>query len=132
MDERAERWTRLDARRCTKLSKEESPEDTIKRLLDENEALRKAMECFQLALIDKDEETRELICIGSTNKGRVKVQITSKKGCDKYEIRCEPQIMALKKGEAVEFEVFLYPLCSFVLEEEIAVVCLNLKIVLQK
>ena len=44
----------------TKLSKEESPEDTIKRLLDENEALRKAMECFQLALIDKDEETREL------------------------------------------------------------------------
>ena len=50
------------------------------------------------------EESREVVCIGSTNKSRIKVQITTKQGCDKYEIRCEPQIVSLKKGEACEFE----------------------------
>ena len=76
-------------------------------------------------LIPVEQESRELICIGSTNKGRVKVQFTLREGCDKYEIRTEPQLISLKKNEACEFEVFIKPLCSCKMEDNIMVVVIK-------
>ncbi|MBQ8434916.1 MAG: hypothetical protein IJX24_02755, partial [Oscillospiraceae bacterium] len=47
----------------------------------------------ELSEIPVEQETKELICIGNKSKERIKVQITTKKGCEKYEIRTEPQII---------------------------------------
>ncbi|ELP84793.1 protein serine/threonine kinase, putative [Entamoeba invadens IP1] len=71
-------------------------------------------------------ESRELLCVGNSSKGNVKIQITTKDKCDKYTIRTEPQIVTLKKGFACEFEVFLTPLCTMDLSDEIVIISLNL------
>ncbi|ELP83956.1 protein serine/threonine kinase, putative [Entamoeba invadens IP1] len=56
-------------------------------------------------LLPVDEESRELVCIGNKSKGILKVQLTTRFGCDKYIIRTEPQLVTLKRGEACEFEL---------------------------
>ena len=56
--------------------------------------------------IPVNEETRDLICIGNSSKNEVKVQITTKEGCDKYQIRTEQQLITINKGE-FEIEVFI-------------------------
>ena len=73
------------------------------------------------------EETRELLCIGNKSKNRIKIQITTREGCDKYLIRTEPQLISLKKGEACEFEIFIKPLCTCQLQEEITIIALDIK-----
>ena len=78
-------------------------------------------------LIPVNEETRDLVCIGHVGKHDLKVQISTKEGCDKYEIRTEPQIMTIKKGEAVEFEVFIKQLCTTELKDQIMIIALNIK-----
>ncbi|ELP85534.1 protein serine/threonine kinase, putative [Entamoeba invadens IP1] len=77
-------------------------------------------------LLPVDKESRELICIGNKSTGRLKVQLTTRFGCDKYSIRTEPQLITLKKGEACEFEVFVTPHCTMKLTDEIKIVTLDL------
>ncbi|ELP95339.1 protein kinase, putative, partial [Entamoeba invadens IP1] len=77
--------------------------------------------------IQIESESRELLCVGNSSKGNVKIQITTKDKCDKYKIRTEPKIVTLKSGFACEFEVFLTPLCTMNLSDEIVIISLNLK-----
>ncbi|ELP90451.1 protein serine/threonine kinase, putative [Entamoeba invadens IP1] len=74
-----------------------------------------------------ERESRELICVGNHGKGNLKIQITTKDNCDKYTIRTEPKLVTLKSGYACEFEVFLTPLCTINLSDEIVLISLNLK-----
>ncbi|ELP93685.1 protein serine/threonine kinase, putative [Entamoeba invadens IP1] len=67
------------------------------------------------------QESKELLCIGNLTKGRVKVQLSAKTGCEKYTIRTNPELIILEKGEACEFEVYVTPLCSFTTEEKIVI-----------
>ncbi|ELP86669.1 hypothetical protein EIN_007900 [Entamoeba invadens IP1] len=71
-------------------------------------------------------ENRELFCVGNNKKENMKLQITTKEGCDKYLIRTEPQLVTLKSGEACEFEVFLTPFCTMNLCDEIMIISLDL------
>ena len=68
-----------------------------------------AIECF--ATIDDNKVISNGFESGS-------IQITIKECCDKYEIRTEPQLINLKKGEACEFEIFIKPLCSCKMEDQ--------------
>ncbi|ELP91093.1 40S ribosomal protein sa, putative [Entamoeba invadens IP1] len=71
-------------------------------------------------------ETRELLCVGNKSNHVVKLQFSVMKGCDYYTIQTEPKLVHLKSGEACEFEIFLTPLCSCKIEEQI--VCIGLDI----
>ncbi|ELP84382.1 protein serine/threonine kinase, putative [Entamoeba invadens IP1] len=77
--------------------------------------------------IQIETESRELLCVGNSSKGNMKIQITTKDKIDKYAIRTEPQIVTLKSGFACEFEVFLTPYCTMDLSDEIVIISLNLK-----
>ncbi|ELP90348.1 protein kinase domain containing protein, partial [Entamoeba invadens IP1] len=72
-------------------------------------------------------ESRELICVGNVGKNVIKVQFSLKDNCTKYSIRTEPKIMTIPKGKAIEFEVFLTPNYSCIIEDKIVLVSANLK-----
>ncbi|ELP88651.1 protein kinase, putative, partial [Entamoeba invadens IP1] len=76
--------------------------------------------------IQIETESRELLCVGNSSKGNVKIQITTKDKCDKYKIRTEPKIVTLKSGFACEFEVFITPYCTMDLSDEVVIVSLDL------
>ena len=51
-----------------------------------------------------------------------------KEGQDKYKLRTNPEVeIPLRKGEACEFEIFIKPLCSCKMEDQLMIVCLDLK-----
>ncbi|ELP83598.1 protein serine/threonine kinase, putative [Entamoeba invadens IP1] len=77
-------------------------------------------------VIPVEKESRELLCVGNKGKGVLKVQITTRGGCDKYSIRTEPQLVTLKKGEACESEVFVTPHCSMKLHDEMMIVTMDI------
>ena len=56
-------------------------------------------------------ETKALLCIANGTKHNVKIQITSMAN-DKREIRVEPDVVVLKKGEGCEFSIYIKPLCT--------------------
>ncbi|ELP92368.1 protein serine/threonine kinase, putative [Entamoeba invadens IP1] len=72
-------------------------------------------------------ESRELICVGNVGKNVIKVQFSLKDNCTKYSIRTEPKIMTIPKGNAIEFEVFLTPNYSCIIEDKIVLISANLK-----
>ncbi|EDR25578.1 protein serine/threonine kinase, putative [Entamoeba dispar SAW760] len=76
--------------------------------------------------IKVNEESRELVCIGNNGNNRIKVQFTTQDGNEKYNIRTEPKIITLKKGEACEFEIFIIPLCTCTIEDDITIVGLDI------
>ena len=77
--------------------------------------------------IPVNEETREIICIGNNKAKNLKVQFSIIEGNDRYEMRTEPQLANIPKGYACEFEIFIKPLCSFDLEEKIALIVYDMK-----
>ncbi|BFU26633.1 protein kinase, putative [Entamoeba histolytica HM-1:IMSS-B] len=77
--------------------------------------------------IPVNKETRDLICIGNKKSKLLKIQFSTKDQLDKYEIRTNPQLITLKKGKAVEFEIFIKPLCTCSLNESILLVALDMK-----
>ena len=81
--------------------------------------------------IPVNEETKEIICLGNISKNRIKIQITSKSGNNKYEIRTNPQIISLRKGEACEFEIFVKPLCTCLINDEIMIIAIDIKKVIE-
>ena len=63
----------------------------------------------QAKFIPVGEETKDIICIGNDNNDYMKIQFTTKEDTDRYEIRTNPQIIILKRYEAVEiFNKVLY------------------------
>ncbi|ELP85515.1 protein serine/threonine kinase, putative [Entamoeba invadens IP1] len=77
-------------------------------------------------VIKVDTETRDLICIGNTSKHSLKVQFSVIEGCDCYQIGTLPSIVTLKQGKACEFELFIKPLCSCQIKENILVIALDI------
>ncbi|KAL7720797.1 Protein serine/threonine kinase [Entamoeba marina] len=76
--------------------------------------------------IEVNEETRDLICVGNTSKHTIKVQFSVKKGCDKYEIRTNPQLITIPKGKACEFEIFIKPLCTCKINDQVMLISVDL------
>ncbi|ELP92440.1 protein serine/threonine kinase, putative [Entamoeba invadens IP1] len=79
------------------------------------------------SLIEVNEETRELICVGNNTKHNIKVQFSVVDNCDQFSIRTEPSLITLKKGIACEFEIFIKPICTCVIHENILAIALDLK-----
>ncbi|ELP94693.1 protein serine/threonine kinase, putative [Entamoeba invadens IP1] len=78
-------------------------------------------------LLAVDKESRSLLCVGNNSKSNMKVQITTKSNCEKYNIRTEPNLVTLKSGYACEFEVFITPHCTMSLCDQIVIISLQLK-----
>ncbi|ELP91503.1 protein serine/threonine kinase, putative [Entamoeba invadens IP1] len=72
-----------------------------------------------------DKPSRDLLCVGNNSKHTVKVQLTYKTTSEKYAIRVTPSLATLSSGKAVEFEIFVTPLCTCSISETIAIVLLN-------
>ncbi|ELP90449.1 protein serine/threonine kinase, putative [Entamoeba invadens IP1] len=72
------------------------------------------------------EESRQLICIGNETERTLKIQF-SKCGDERCKIRCNPEIVSLKKGFACEFEVFVTPNFTCVFENKILIISQSLK-----
>ncbi|EDR27385.1 protein serine/threonine kinase, putative [Entamoeba dispar SAW760] len=64
-------------------------------------------------------EIREILCIANITKKTIKVQLTTKEENDRYLLRINPQIITIPKGKGCEFEVFVTPLCSCTVEDQI-------------
>ncbi|ELP88790.1 protein serine/threonine kinase, putative [Entamoeba invadens IP1] len=62
--------------------------------------------------IPANEESRELLCVGNSGNNTIKVQFSIFDNKYKYSIQTLPNIATIPKGKAIEFEVFLKPLCS--------------------
>ena len=75
----------------------------------------------ELDEIPVEEETKALVCIGNRTKHNLNVQFSVIEGCDRYEIRSEPQLITVKKGQECEFEIFIEPLCSCTFNENIKI-----------
>ena len=72
-------------------------------------------------------ETKSLVCIGNRTRHNLKIQFSVIEGCDRYEIRTEPQLITVNKGQPCEFEIFITPLCSCTLDENIKVIVLDIE-----
>ncbi|ELP92364.1 protein serine/threonine kinase, putative [Entamoeba invadens IP1] len=73
-----------------------------------------------------DKPSRDLLCVGNNSKHTVKVQLTYKTTSEKYTIRVTPSLATLSSEKAVEFEIFVTPLCTCSISETIAIVLLNM------
>ena len=57
-------------------------------------------------------ESKQYVSIGNKSNLRIKIQFSSMKENDRYELRIDPRVVTLKKGEACEFEIFVKPSIS--------------------
>ena len=73
------------------------------------------------------EESCEIVCLGNGSKHRITLQMSVHDGCDKYQIRTNPQIITLEKGEACDFEVYITPLCTTEMNDMIRLITLDIK-----
>ena len=72
-------------------------------------------------------ESKQTVCIGNKGRHRLKIQLTTKENSYKYVLITNPQAVTLKPGEACEFEIFLKPLCTITLDENIIILSINIK-----
>ncbi|KAL7714433.1 Protein serine/threonine kinase [Entamoeba marina] len=82
---------------------------------------------FDQKEIGVNKETRDLICVGNISNKKIKVQFSVKKGCDKYEIRTNPQLITIPKGKACEFEILVKPLCTCKINDQIMLISVDFK-----
>ena len=61
--------------------------------------------------IPVNKESKSLICIANASKWNIKIQITSSMN-DKRDIRIEPDVVILKRGEGCEFSIYIKPICT--------------------
>ncbi|EDR22739.1 protein serine/threonine kinase, putative [Entamoeba dispar SAW760] len=73
------------------------------------------------------EESRDLLCIGNKKSHTLKVQITTKTNIDKYRIRSDPSLITIDKGKAVEFSIFIQPLCTTTVVDSLVLLGLDMK-----
>ncbi|ELP89325.1 cysteine surface protein, putative, partial [Entamoeba invadens IP1] len=62
--------------------------------------------------IEVNRETRQVLCVGNTNKTATKIQFTISSNITKFTICIDPEVVTLKSGYACEFSVYVKPLCS--------------------
>ncbi|ELP92022.1 protein serine/threonine kinase, putative [Entamoeba invadens IP1] len=79
------------------------------------------------SLIEVNEETRELLCVGNNTNHTIKVQFSVIDNCDQFLIRTEPTLVTLKKGIACEFEIFIKPVCTCNIHSNIVAIALDLE-----
>ncbi|ELP90229.1 protein kinase, putative, partial [Entamoeba invadens IP1] len=77
--------------------------------------------------IEVNVETRQLLCVGNTNKNAIKTQFTISSNITKFTIRVDPEVFTLKSGYACEFSIYVKPLCSCKINSTIHLVSKNLK-----
>ncbi|ELP84399.1 protein kinase, putative, partial [Entamoeba invadens IP1] len=77
--------------------------------------------------IEVNEETRQVLCVGNTNKTATKIQFTIASNITKFTIRVDPEVVTLKSNFACEFSVFVKPLCSCKINNTIQIISKNLK-----
>ncbi|ELP88787.1 tyrosine protein kinase, putative [Entamoeba invadens IP1] len=78
--------------------------------------------------IEVNRETRQVLCVGNTNKNTTKLQFTISTNITKFTIRVDLEVVTLKSGFACEFSVYyVKPLCSCKINNTIQLVSKNLK-----
>ncbi|ELP88661.1 protein serine/threonine kinase, putative, partial [Entamoeba invadens IP1] len=78
--------------------------------------------------IEVNKETSQVLCVGNTNKNSTKKQFTISSNITKFTIRVDPEVVTLKYDFACEFSVFVTPLCSCNIDNNIQLISKNLKI----
>ncbi|ELP86086.1 protein serine/threonine kinase, putative [Entamoeba invadens IP1] len=71
------------------------------------------------------QESRDLLCVGSKKSKSLKIQLSLKEHREKYSLRTNPQLITVNKNKAIEFELFLKPLCTMTFNETIMLVALD-------
>ncbi|ELP88620.1 hypothetical protein EIN_366820 [Entamoeba invadens IP1] len=77
--------------------------------------------------IEVNKETSQVLCVGNTNKNSTKKQFTISSNITKFTIRVDPEVVTLKYDFACEFSVFVTPLCSCNIDNNIQLISKNLK-----
>ncbi|ELP91138.1 protein serine/threonine kinase, putative, partial [Entamoeba invadens IP1] len=77
--------------------------------------------------IPVDSGSREVFCVGNTNKKVVKIQFTVSQNSDKFDLKIQPEVVCLKGGSACEFEIVLIPFCTCQIRNTIQIVSKCLK-----
>ncbi|EKE38509.1 hypothetical protein ENUP19_0229G0029 [Entamoeba nuttalli] len=72
-------------------------------------------------------EIREILCIANSTKETIKVQLTTKEENNRYLLRTNPQIVTIPKGKGCEFDVFVTPLCSCTVEDQMVITSKNIR-----
>ena len=71
-------------------------------------------------LIPVNSETRDLICIGNKGKNKLKLQFTTIEN-EKYQIRTEPSLITIPPKYAIEFSIYIKPICTCTVEDNITI-----------
>ncbi|ELP89346.1 protein serine/threonine kinase, putative [Entamoeba invadens IP1] len=77
--------------------------------------------------IEVNKDTRQVLCVGNTNKTATKIQFTISSNITKFTICIDPEVVTLKSGYACEFSVYVKPLCSCNINSTIQLVSKKLK-----
>ncbi|ELP84138.1 tyrosine protein kinase, putative [Entamoeba invadens IP1] len=77
--------------------------------------------------IPVERESRDVLCVGNTNKNLVKIQFTVLSNSDKFDIRVDPEIVILKSGYACEFSIYLTPHCTCKIDNTLQIISKDLK-----
>ncbi|ELP88716.1 tyrosine protein kinase, putative [Entamoeba invadens IP1] len=77
--------------------------------------------------IEVNKDTRQVLCVGNTNKTATKIQFTISSNITKFTICIDPEVVTLKSGYACEFSVYVKPLCSCKINSTIQLISKNLK-----
>ncbi|ELP92620.1 protein serine/threonine kinase, putative [Entamoeba invadens IP1] len=76
--------------------------------------------------IKVNEKARELLCVGNKGRSTLKMQFTQQVN-EKYDIQIYPQLVTVKKGEAIEFEIVIKPLCTLKKEDKLVLTYADLR-----
>ncbi|ELP90866.1 protein serine/threonine kinase, putative [Entamoeba invadens IP1] len=78
--------------------------------------------------IPVDVESRELVCIGNNSQHSIKITFMSvENDLQKFATRYDPQEFILKKGEAAEIEIFVTPICSCKVRDDMKFSLIDMK-----
>ncbi|EDR28267.1 protein serine/threonine kinase, putative [Entamoeba dispar SAW760] len=79
-------------------------------------------------MIPVGEESTDTINVGNGGKSKLKVQFTVKEDdMAKFQVRIEPEMAILTKGEGCEFKISIKPVCTCKISESIQLVSLDFK-----
>ncbi|ELP91650.1 tyrosine protein kinase, putative [Entamoeba invadens IP1] len=97
-----------------------------------NDIVYSNKDIIQVKAINKEyipvcSETRDLLCLGNKGNETVKIQIVVKTNVFKYQIKVDPLVVILHKGEACEFEIIVVPYCTCKLKDIFNITVLKLK-----
>ncbi|EDR22987.1 protein serine/threonine kinase, putative [Entamoeba dispar SAW760] len=75
-----------------------------------------------------NEESRDIICIGNGYNKTIQLTFMTVDEIDsKYTLRCNPEQITLKKGEAFEAEIYITPLCTCTIKERLQITLFDIK-----